>query len=295
MISQEGKELFLVRGPILQILKVKKQVLTLRVRTGIIALNKEELLILITVQKNRNSLMTIKLRLTLLLIRSFSKAMKINKKKKKKKTSNVPGFNDFHKAVPGVKLSESTMEWWLRHRSRLIKKDKSEDKILSSIQKNLLQDIQPLLKLLNDTDDTNVKDTLSAGLAMLAAAIHRISKFRQSHYDEFSDISYESLKDKDPSVKPFYGDDYIQDIQSCTKSEKVTETAFSLSTKVKHNSKRNSTHKDHNSIRSYGYDSAHQRSRFRKQKGRGNFSNSRGSYSNSRDSHSHSGESRVES
>ena len=77
-----------------------------------------------------------------------------------------------------MKLSESTMEWWLRHRSRLIKKDKSEDKILSSIQKNLLQGIQPLLKLLDDTDDTNVKDTLSAGLAMLAAAIHRISKFR---------------------------------------------------------------------------------------------------------------------
>ena len=95
------------------------------------------------------------------------------------------------------------MEWWLRHRSRLIKKDKSEDKILSSIQKNLLQGIQPLLKLLNDTDDTNMKDTLLAGLAMLAAAIHRISKFRQSHYDEFSDISYESLKDKDPSVKTF--------------------------------------------------------------------------------------------
>ena len=88
------------------------------------------------------------------------------------------------------------------------------------------------VKLLNDTDDTNVKDTLLAGLAVLAAAIHRISKFRQSHYDEFSDISYESLKDKDPSVKPFYGDDYIQDIQSCTKSGKVTETAFSLSTKV---------------------------------------------------------------
>ena len=83
MISQEGKELFLVRGPILQILKVKKQVLILRVRTGIIALNKEELLILITVQKNRNSLMTIKLRLMLLLIRSFSKAMK----KKQQKTN----------------------------------------------------------------------------------------------------------------------------------------------------------------------------------------------------------------
>ena len=60
---------------------------------------------------------------------------------KKKQTNNVPGFNDFHKEVPGVKLSESTMEWWLRHRSRLIKKDKSEDKILSSIQKNLLQGI----------------------------------------------------------------------------------------------------------------------------------------------------------
>ena len=83
----------------------------------------------------------------------------------KKTTNNVPGFNDFHKEVPGVKLSESTMEWWLRHRSRLIKKDKSEDKILSSIQKNLLQGIQPLLKLLDDTDDTNVKDTLSAGFS----------------------------------------------------------------------------------------------------------------------------------
>ena len=45
----------------------------------------------------------------------------------KKKASNVPGFNDFHKEVPGVKLSESTMEWWLRHRSRLIKKDKFEE------------------------------------------------------------------------------------------------------------------------------------------------------------------------
>ena len=128
-----------------------------------------------------------------------------------KKTSNVPGFNDFHKEVPVVKLSESTMEWWLRHRSKLIKKDKfeelvnqyafdpsiaflveppkapeplvaqtkksdrgrsinSEDKILSSIQRNLLQGIQPLLKLLNETDDTNVRDPLSAGLAMLGAA-----------------------------------------------------------------------------------------------------------------------------
>ena len=156
-----------------------------------------------------------------------------------------------------------------------------------------MQGIQPLLKLLNDTDGTNVRDPLSAGLAMLGTAIHRISKFRQSHYD--LDNGYESLKDKEPYVKSLYGDDYIQDIQSCTKSEKVTETAFSLSTKVEHNSKRNSTHKDHSSIRSYGYDSAHQRSRFRKQKGRGNFSNSRGSYSNSRGSHSHSGESRVES
>ena len=61
----------------------------------------------------------------------------------------------------------------------------SEDKILSSIQRNLLQSIQPLLKLLNETNDTNVRDPLSAGLAMLAAAIHRISKFGQSHHDEF--------------------------------------------------------------------------------------------------------------
>ena len=44
-----------------------------------------------------------------------------------KKTCNVPGFNDFHKEVPGVKLSESTTEWWLRHRSKLIKKDKFEE------------------------------------------------------------------------------------------------------------------------------------------------------------------------
>ena len=253
-----------------------------------------------------------------------------------KKTSNVAGFNDFHKEVPGVKLSESTMEWWLRNRSKLIKKDKfeelvnqyafdpsiaflveppkapeplvaqtkkrdrgrsinSEDKILSSIQRNLLQGVQPLLKLLNETDDTNVRDPLSAGLAMLGAAIHRISKFRQSHYDEFLDNGYESLKDKEPSVRSLYGDDYIQDIQSCTKSKKATETAFSSSSKVKHNSKRNSTHKDHSSNRSFGYDSVHRRSRFRKQRGRGVFSNSRGSYSNSRGSHSHSRESRVES
>ena len=98
-----------------------------------------------------------------------------------------------------MKLSGSTIEWWLKHRSELIKKDKfeelvnqyafgpsivslveppkapehliaqtkkrdrgrsidSEDKILSSIQRNLLQGIQPLLKLLNETDDTNVRD-----------------------------------------------------------------------------------------------------------------------------------------
>ena len=205
-----------------------------------------------------------------------------------KKTSNVPGFKDFHKEVLGVKLSESTMEWWLRYRSKLIKKDKfeelvnqhafdpsiaflmeppkapeplvaqtkkrdrgrsinSEDKILGSIQRNLLQGIQPLLKLLNETDDTNVRDPLSAGLAMLGAAIHRISKFRQSHHDEFLDNGYESLKDRKPSVRSLYGDDYIQDIQSCTKSKKATETAFSSSSKVKHNSKRNSTHKDHSS------------------------------------------------
>ena len=130
----------------------------------------------------------------------------------------------------------------------------SENKILSSIQSNLLQGIQPLHKLLNETNDTNVRDPLSAGLAMLGAAIHRISKFRQSHYDEFLDNGYESLKDKEPSVKSLYGDDYIQEIQSCTKSKKATETAFSSSTKVKHNSKRNSTHKDHSSNRSYGYE-----------------------------------------
>ena len=79
----QDKDVLLVHHRFALHMKVKKQVLTLRVRTGITALNKEELLILITVQKKRNSLMTIKLRLTLLLIRSFSKAMKINKKNKK--------------------------------------------------------------------------------------------------------------------------------------------------------------------------------------------------------------------
>ena len=87
-----------------------------------------------------------------------------------------------------------------------------EDKILNSIQKNLLQSIQPLLKLLNETEETNVRDPLSAGLAMLGAAIHRISKFRQSHYNEFLDNGYESLKDKEPSAKSLYGDDYLKDI-----------------------------------------------------------------------------------
>ena len=46
----------------------------------------------------------------------------------------------------------------------------SEGIILGGIQKNLLQGIQLLLKLLNDTDGTNVTDPLSAGLAMLGAA-----------------------------------------------------------------------------------------------------------------------------
>ena len=94
-----------------------------------------------------------------------------------------------------MKRSESTMEWWLKHRSKMIKKDKFEElvnqyafdpstafllepskaleplvaqtkkkhrrrsinsKILSSIQRNLLQGIQPVLKLSNETDDTNV-------------------------------------------------------------------------------------------------------------------------------------------
>ena len=127
----------------------------------------------------------------------------------------------------------------------------SEDKILGSIRRNLLQGIQSLLKLLNETDDTNVRDPLSAGLAMLGAAVHRISEFRQSHYDEFLDNGYKSLKNKERSVKSLYGDDYIQDIQSCTKSKKATKTSFSSSTKVKHNSKRNSTHKNYSSSRSY--------------------------------------------
>ena len=104
-----------------------------------------------------------------------------------------------------------------------------------------MQGIQHLLKLLNETEETNVRDPSSAGLAMLGAAIHRMSKFRQSHRDEFLDNGYESLKDEEPSVKSLYGDDYIQDIQSCTKSNKATKTAFSSSTKVKHHSKRNSS------------------------------------------------------
>ena len=45
----------------------------------------------------------------------------------KKKTSNASGFNYFHKEVPGVKLSESTVGWWLKHKSKLIKKEKFEE------------------------------------------------------------------------------------------------------------------------------------------------------------------------
>ena len=44
-----------------------------------------------------------------------------------KKLEMFLGLNDFHKEVPWVKLSESTMEWWLRYRSKLIKKDKFEE------------------------------------------------------------------------------------------------------------------------------------------------------------------------
>ena len=55
-----------------------------------------------------------------------------------------------------------------------------------------MQGIKPLLKLLNETDDTNVRDPLSAGLAMVGAAIHRILKFRQSHYDEILDNGYKT-------------------------------------------------------------------------------------------------------
>ena len=102
-----------------------------------------------------------------------------------------------------------------------------------------------MTQIMTQTDDTNVRDPLPAGLAMLGAAIHRISKFRQSHYDEFLDNGFESLKDKEPSVRSLYGDDYIQDIRSCSRSKKATETAFSSSTKVKHNLKSISTHKDH--------------------------------------------------
>ena len=75
VISQEGKELIPVRGPALQILKVKKQVLNLRVMTGIIALSEGS----DNCSEKRNSLMTIELRLTLLLMRSFWKAVKIKK------------------------------------------------------------------------------------------------------------------------------------------------------------------------------------------------------------------------
>ena len=71
---------------------------------GIIAISKEELLLLIIVQRNQSSLITMELKFKmLLLMRSFWKAVKI------KKTSNVPGFNDFRKEVPGVKVSESTV------------------------------------------------------------------------------------------------------------------------------------------------------------------------------------------
>ena len=39
--SRKGKELILVQGPTLQVLKVKKQVYTLRMRTGTLAISQE--------------------------------------------------------------------------------------------------------------------------------------------------------------------------------------------------------------------------------------------------------------
>ena len=47
--------------------------------------------------------------------------------KNKTKNCNVPGFNDFHKEVPGVKRNESTIKWWLKYRLKLIKQDKFEE------------------------------------------------------------------------------------------------------------------------------------------------------------------------
>ena len=71
-----------------------------------------------------------------------------------------------------------------------------------------------------------MRDLLSAGLAMLGAAIHRISKFRQSHYDEILDNGCESLKDKKPSVKSLYGDDYIQDIHLVPNQKRPLKLSF---------------------------------------------------------------------
>ena len=61
---------------------------------------------------------------------------------------------------------------------------------------------------------------------MLGAAIHRISKFRQSHYDEFLDNGYESLKDKEPSVKSLHGHDNIQDIESVPNQKRPLKLSF---------------------------------------------------------------------
>ena len=94
---------------------MKKQVLTLRVKTGIRTADSDN-----CSEKSKQP---------------YDDRVEVNspvdeellESSENKTTSYVPGFNDFHKEVPGMKLSESTMEWWLRHRSRLIKKDKFEE------------------------------------------------------------------------------------------------------------------------------------------------------------------------
>ena len=88
--------------------------------------------------------------------------------------------------------------------------------------------------------------------------------------------------------------DYSEDIQSCTNSGKATKTNFTPCSKVKHHSKRNSSHEDHSYSRSYGYDDALSEIQVSEAERYGKSFKLEGSCSNSRGSHSKSKGSRVE-
>ena len=88
---------------------------------------------------------------------SWNGGLSIDKKDKFEEFVNQYAFDPLHCFFGGTTEAPELLvaQTKKRDRGRSIN---SEDKILSSIQRNLLQGIQPLLKLLNETDDTNVRD-----------------------------------------------------------------------------------------------------------------------------------------